>query len=34
MTQAAALAANITAGLPGSMESWTLDDVRALPWRL
>jgi hypothetical protein len=24
-----ALAANITAGLPGSMESWTLDDVRA-----
>lgn len=26
---AAALAANITAGLPGSMESWTLDDVRA-----
>ncbi len=27
-TQAAALAANITAGLPGSTESWTLDDVR------
>jgi mannonate dehydratase len=26
---ASALAANITAGLPGSMESWTLDDVRA-----
>jgi mannonate dehydratase len=24
-----ALAANITAGLPGSTESWTLDDVRA-----
>jgi mannonate dehydratase len=27
--QAAALARNITAGLPGSTESWTLDDVRA-----
>jgi mannonate dehydratase len=26
---AEALAANITAGLPGSTESWTLDDVRA-----
>ncbi len=29
-TQAQGLAANITAGLPGSTESWTLDDVRAL----
>ncbi len=28
-TAAAALAANITAGLPGSMESWSLEDVRA-----
>ena len=27
--EAEALAANITAGLPGSMESWTLEDVRA-----
>ncbi|MDG4646838.1 mannonate dehydratase [Roseibacterium sp. SDUM158017] len=27
--RAEALAANVTAGLPGSNESWTLDDVRA-----
>jgi mannonate dehydratase len=28
-TAAATLAANVTAGLPGSMESWSIEDVRA-----